>query len=104
MEQVTLSYYYVDFTRTDSIDRQQRAVGVEYKFNSGLLPGANDAVHVVRAKLVILSAGWLGSPAILERSGIGAKDALEKAGVRQVVDLPGVGENFIGQLPIPRTP
>lgn len=44
----------------------------------------------------MLSAGSLGSPAILERSGIGAKSVLEKNGVKQIVDLPGVGENYQG--------
>jgi alcohol oxidase len=53
----------------------------------------------VRAtKLVLVSAGAFGSPGILERSGIGAKDVLERVGVRQRIDLPGVGENYQGFL------
>lgn len=52
---------------------------------------------IARAKrLVVVSGGAFGSPAILERSGIGAKKVLEKYGVEQVVDLPGVGENYQG--------
>lgn len=47
-------------------------------------------------RLVVVAAGAFGSPSILERSGIGAKDILEKAGVKQLVDLPGVGENYQG--------
>ena len=47
-------------------------------------------------KLVLVSAGAFGSPGILERSGIGAKDVLERVGVKQRVDLPGVGENYQG--------
>jgi len=43
-----------------------------------------------------LSAGAFGSPGILERSGIGAKDVLERVGVKQRVDLPGVGDNYQG--------
>lgn len=35
-----------------------------------------------------------GSPTILERSGIGRADVLKKAGVDQIVDLPGVGESY----------
>ncbi|KAF8223609.1 hypothetical protein L208DRAFT_1517016 [Tricholoma matsutake] len=40
------------------------------------------------------SAGTLGSSAILECSGIGAADHLKKIGIPQIVDLPGVGENY----------
>ncbi len=47
-------------------------------------------------KLVLVSAGTFGSPGILERSGIGAKDVLERVGVKQRVDLPGVGQNYQG--------
>ena len=47
-------------------------------------------------KLVLVSAGAFGSPGILERSGIGSKDVLEQVGVKQRVNLPGVGENYQG--------
>ncbi|OSX63205.1 hypothetical protein POSPLADRAFT_1045608 [Postia placenta MAD-698-R-SB12] len=45
-------------------------------------------------RLVVLSAGTFGSPVILERSGIGGAERLEKLGVDMVADLPGVGENY----------
>ena len=55
---------------------------------------------MVRAtKLILFSAGTFGSPGILERSGIGAKDVLERIGAKQRIGLPGVGENYQG-LPI----
>lgn len=44
-------------------------------------------------KEVILSAGTIQSPQILELSGMGNKTVLAKAGVKQLVDLPTVGEN-----------
>jgi len=47
---------------------------------------------------VVVSAGSLGTPGILERSGIGGKQVLEGVGVKQRVDLPGVGENYHGPL------
>lgn len=47
-------------------------------------------------RLVLISAGTFGSPGILERSGIGAKDVLEYVGVKQRVNLPGVGKNYQG--------
>jgi alcohol oxidase len=50
---------------------------------------------IVRArKMVVLTSGTLGTPQILERSGIGAKAVLEKAGVKCLVDLPGVGKQY----------
>jgi len=43
---------------------------------------------------VILSAGAIGSPDILLRSGIGAGAALQSAGTEVVNDLSGVGQNL----------
>lgn len=43
---------------------------------------------------VILCAGAIQSPQILQLSGIGPADLLISAGVAPVVDLPGVGENL----------
>lgn len=43
---------------------------------------------------VLLSAGTVQSPQILELSGIGQAGVLSRSGVRVVCDLPGVGENF----------
>ncbi|OBZ67147.1 Alcohol oxidase [Grifola frondosa] len=72
-----------------------RAVGVEYLHNTRVRPGADNVPHIARSKrLVVVSAGACGSPAILERSGIGGKDILEKHGIQSLVDLPGVGENY----------
>lgn len=71
-----------------------KATGIEYVPNvraDGTLP----IPQTVKArKLVVLSAGALGSPQVLERSGVGARDILEKAGVKCLVDLPGVGTNY----------
>ena len=47
---------------------------------------------------VILSAGAIGSPAILQHSGIGPGHVLQAAGVETVVDVPGVGENLQDHL------
>ncbi|KAI5897977.1 alcohol oxidase [Schizophyllum commune H4-8] len=50
--------------------------------------------YLVRAKKeVILAAGALKSPQLLELSGIGRRDVLRKIGVPLKVDLEGVGEN-----------
>jgi alcohol oxidase len=45
-------------------------------------------------KLIIVSCGTLSSPLVLQRSGIGDPEKLKKAGIKPIVDLPGVGLNF----------
>jgi choline dehydrogenase len=51
--------------------------------------------HAVKAnKEVILAAGGVHSPQILQLSGIGPKKLLDSAGIETVVNLPGVGQNF----------
>ncbi len=52
---------------------------------------------VLASRLIVLSAGAMGSPLVLERSGIGAASVLEKAGIKQFVDLPGVGKEYDGE-------
>lgn len=57
--------------------------------------------HVVRARgEIVLSSGAVGSPAILERSGIGDAARLGAIGIESVVHLPGVGENLQDHLQI----
>lgn len=43
---------------------------------------------------VILSAGAIGSPLLLQRSGVGAAEALGALGIEAVADVPEVGENL----------
>jgi len=49
---------------------------------------------------VIVCAGSIGSPLLLQRSGIGPGDVLQSAGVDVVHDLPGVGENLQDHLEV----
>ncbi|OTA81613.1 putative GMC oxidoreductase [Hypoxylon sp. CO27-5] len=64
-----------------------RATGVQYKHE--------DKIKTVSlAKEVILAAGALQSPKILELSGVGNPTLLNKYGIDVVVDLPVVGENL----------
>ncbi|KAK1227259.1 hypothetical protein PQX77_009745 [Marasmius sp. AFHP31] len=46
------------------------------------------------SKEVVLSAGSLKNPQLLELSGIGNTQVLNKVGIKTLVDLPGVGENL----------
>ncbi|KAK7991210.1 glucose-methanol-choline oxidoreductase [Apiospora saccharicola] len=49
-------------------------------------------------KEVILAAGSISTPKLLELSGVGNPDLLAKHGIHCVVDLPGVGENLQDHL------
>lgn len=66
----------------------KKAVGVELLSDEGAT-----AVPVKAKKEVILAAG-IHSSQILQLSGIGSKDVLDKYRIKSVADLPGVGSNF----------
>jgi alcohol oxidase len=75
------------------IDSNGRATGVECIPSSAAI--AAPKTTTIRArKLVVLSAGTLSTPLILERSGVGNSSIISAAGITPVVNLPGVGENF----------
>jgi choline dehydrogenase len=63
------------------------ATGVDYRRT-----GRRETVTARRD--VILAAGAIGSPQLLQVSGIGPGAVLKAAGVEVVHDLPGVGENL----------
>jgi choline dehydrogenase len=65
----------------------KRAIGVSY--DQG---GVTHTVHCKRE--VLVSSGPIGSPHLLQRSGIGPAEVLRKAGIPVKHDLPGVGENL----------
>ncbi|CAD6549135.1 Alcohol dehydrogenase [acceptor] [Paraburkholderia hiiakae] len=68
----------------------KRCVGVEYR---------GDVDYVARARCeVILSAGAVNSPQLLELSGIGDAQRLAQLGIGVVEDLRGVGENLQDHL------
>ena len=69
----------------------KKATGIEYTVN-----GTLKTAHAT--KDVVLSAGPIGSPHILQLSGIGDKAILEEAGVEVKHHLPGVGQNLQDHL------
>ncbi|KAK7987248.1 hypothetical protein PG988_002236 [Apiospora saccharicola] len=75
-------------------DGDQRASGVEFRPNPAIQTSAKATQSVAAKKLVVVSCGTLGSPPILERSGVGDPAVLERAGVPLVAALPGVGHDF----------
>ena len=54
--------------------------------------GAKKTINANRE--VILAAGAINTPALLERSGVGSSDVLSRIGVSKKIDLPGVGRNL----------
>lgn len=71
----------------------KRATGVRYA-------QGNRVVDAKARREVILSAGSVGSPQILQLSGIGPAAVLKQAGVEVVQDLPGVGGNLQDHLEV----
>jgi len=71
-----------------------RAVGVQVVPTKHLSNGQLPSRIIKARKQIIVSGGTLSSPLILQRSGIGDPEKLRKAGVKPLVDLPGVGLNF----------
>ncbi|MBO6826524.1 MAG: choline dehydrogenase [Sneathiella sp.] len=69
------------------------AVGVEFDHHG-------ERKTLKANKEVILSAGSIGSPQLLQLSGIGPADVLTAAGVEVKRDLPGVGENLQDHLEV----
>ncbi|KAK3986344.1 alcohol oxidase 1 [Cladorrhinum sp. PSN332] len=70
-----------------------RAVGVRTVPTKPI--GDDPGVRIFRArKQIVVSGGTMSSPLILQRSGIGDPEKLRRAGVKPIVDLPGVGLNF----------
>ncbi len=71
-----------------------RATGVRYRAADG------DTRRARAAREVVLCAGPVMSPQLLELSGIGNPDVLRNAGIRPVANLPGVGENLQDHLQV----
>lgn len=68
-------------------DGSVRATGVEFR-------GRDDQARQIKARHeVVLAAGALNTPKLLELSGVGNKDVLARHGISCLVDNPNVGEN-----------
>ena len=69
------------------------ATGVEFR-------AGGDSRTATASREVILAAGAIGSPQLLQLSGVGPGKLLQQHGVAVVHDLPGVGENLHDHLQI----
>lgn len=79
-------------------DENKRACGVEFTPNPDHQIQTALTQHtkqtVLARKLVVVSCGACGTPAVLERSGVGDPKVLKQVGVPVVSDLPGVGNSY----------
>ena len=78
----------------DAKDGRKRASGIEL-----VAQGRGEGVARAR-KAVVLAAGSIGSPQILQLSGIGPRDLLQSFGIPLVHELAGVGANLHDHLQI----
>lgn len=69
------------------------ATGVEFSAGAG-----NETFTVSASQEVVLSTGVIGSPQLLQVSGVGPSDLLEGLGITVVKDLPGVGMHLADHL------
>ncbi|KAG5924231.1 hypothetical protein E4U53_003445 [Claviceps sorghi] len=88
-----------DTTVSRVVFQGTRATGVECQPTSApgsatAAPGPGSPSTIRARKLVVVSAGALGTPQLLERSGIGNRHILSGLGIPVVAHLPGVGENY----------
>jgi choline dehydrogenase len=67
----------------------RRATGVEFRRD-----GSANTHRIVARRGVILAAGALNSPRLLQLSGVGPGEVLRQAGIPVFHELPGVGENL----------
>jgi len=79
-------------TQTDKIIfRENKAIGVEAIYDS-------KRIQYMCSGEILICAGAIASPLILQRSGVAAKNLLEELGIKLIKDLPGVGENLQDHL------
>ena len=89
-----LTHAHVKKIRIETSNRVKVAKGVVASINK------SDAKFFSAKKEVILCAGSIGSPQILQLSGVADKALLEKMGIPLIHELKGVGENLHDHLQI----
>jgi choline dehydrogenase len=78
--------------------RGDLASGVQFVPSSATVLTKDNVKTVNARKEVLLCAGAIHSPQILQASGIGPKSVLKAANIPLKIELPGVGQNFQDHL------
>ncbi len=73
----------------EKVVKEKRAIGVRFERR-----GKITEILTTPQGEVILSAGSIGSPHLLQLSGVGPKDVLSEANIELMHELPGVGQNL----------
>ena len=97
--------YYHPIKNRPNLHLQTRVLSNKLLFQGKKVHGVRyiDARNQLResyAKTVVLSAGAINTPQLLQLSGIGNSHELEKLGIKPVHHLPGVGENLQDHLEV----
>jgi len=85
---------HVERIRLQNMGLLRRATGVEFRL------GPRGRQFAQARREVILSAGSIGSPQILQLSGVGPAALLKEHGIEVEHNLPGVGENLHDHLQV----
>ncbi len=78
----------------------ERAANGELRCTGAVVVRAGKEISVKAARETVLCAGAIGTPQILELSGIGQGDLLQQHGIEVKLDKPGVGANLQDHLQI----
>jgi choline dehydrogenase-like flavoprotein len=79
--------------RVDASKNTWVAGGVLITPRDGAMP-ADGPLKIFAKREIVLSAGTIHTPQVLQRSGIGPRDVLQAAGAKVRLELPGVGWNM----------
>ena len=85
---------HVERVAIDTKDGARRATGVVLRLDDG------STVDVAATREVVLAAGAIGSPQLLQLSGVGPANLLREHGIAVTHELPGVGENLQDHLQV----
>ncbi|MBX9629167.1 MAG: GMC family oxidoreductase N-terminal domain-containing protein [Burkholderiales bacterium] len=85
---------HVERVTIESRDGARRATGVVLRMDDGT------TLDVAATREVVLAAGAIGSPQLLQLSGVGPANLLREHGIAVTHELPGVGENLQDHLQV----
>ena len=78
----------------------ERALDGQLRCSGATVQQDGVKLEALASREVILCAGSIGSPQILQLSGIGPADLLQRHGIESLLDAPGVGANLQDHLQI----
>ena len=89
-----MTHAHVQRLRLDVNGGKKRATGLDVRIRG------NEVQHIEARREVILAAGAIGSPQLLQLSGVGPGELLQSKGIEVLHDIPGVGENLHDHLQV----